>query len=340
MGTKRWLSLLSILSLIFVDPLLADETCGLQNVVYDSIFRNGFEIPPSASGNLGPPLATVPVPAFGITPTLTITNPPAGSSLTLANTAVIGTYTGPAATGVSVNGVPAVVQNGAFVVPRVSLAGGSNVLSATATTLDGLTATATVSVSHTPTASSIGLASDASAGPAPMSVGFNVIVPPTIIVQSFSFDYGDGSPIFTGAVNAIPRHTYAAAGIYEPIVTIIGLQSQTYQARTGVGIYSVPQIRTQVCSVYAFLRAKLTANDAASALMAFDDKARIRYDDFLTGPGANLPSVGASLGVLASGIFAPTFVELTSVKFQNGVLEGATVRFSQSSDGVWRIESM
>jgi hypothetical protein len=227
-----------------------------------------------------------------------------------------------------------------FVVPKVSLTSGSNTLSATVTTLDGLTATSQVVVTYTSASSSIALASDAAIGPAPMSVGFNVIVPPTIIVQSSTFDYGDGSPLYAGSIGSVPRHTYTTAGIYKPIVTIVSPQSQIYQATTGVGIYSVPQIRTQVCAVYAFLRARLSANDATNALQVFDDNARIRYSDFLTSPGTNLPSVAAALGTLASGTFAPTFAELTSVHFQNGVLEGTTVRFSQSSDGVWRIESM
>lgn len=318
----------------------ADETCGLQNVIYDSIFANGFDVSPAATGDLGPPLSTVPVPAFGITPTLAITDPSPGASVDSASIAIVGTYTGPAATGVSVSGVPAVVQNGMFVVPRISLLSGNNTLNATVTTLDGLTATTQVSITYTPASSSIGVASDATIGPVPMSVGFNVVIPSSLAVQSSTFDYGDGSPLYTGSLGSVPRHIYTAAGVYKPTVTIVDSQSQPHQAITGIGIYSVPQIRSQVCAVYAFLRARLNANDATNALQVFDDNAKIRYNDFLTNPGTNLPSVAASLGTLAAGMFAPTFAELTSVHFQNGVLEGATVRFSQGSDGVWRIESM
>lgn len=323
-----------------VSTAVAQEICGLQNVVYDSIFKNGFDVPLAASGDLGPPLGTVPVPSFGIAPTLSVTDPLPSANVGFDSIAVVGTYTGPTATGVSVNGVPAVVQNGAFVVPKVSLVNGSNTLHATVTTLDGLTATTTVNVSYSPGTSGVGLASDASVGPAPMNIGFNVIVPSAVSVQTFSFDYGDGSPPYTGSVGAVPRHTYATAGVYQPTATIVDPQHNTYMTKTGVGIYSVPQIRSQVCSVYAFLRARLNASDAPNALMVFDENARIRYNDFLTAPGVNLPSVASALGTLAAGTFAPTFAELTTVHFQNGVLEGTTVRFSQSSDGVWRIESM
>lgn len=318
----------------------ADETCGLQNVVYDSIFKNGFDVPLPASGDLGPALGTVSVPVFGVTPTIAITDPAPGVNVSFRSIAVVGTYTGPAATGVSINGVPAVVENGAFVVPQVALVSGTNTVQATVTTLDGLTATTQVAITYTPASTGIGLAADVSNGPVPISVGFNVVVPPAVAVQSFTFNYGDGSPPYTGSIASLPRHTYTTAGVYKPLATIVDTQSHTYQATTGVGIYSVPHIRSQVCSVYAYLRARLTAGDATGALKVFDENARTRYNDFLTAPATNLPTVAATLGTLAAGIFTPTFAELTSVRFQNNMLEGATVRFSQGRDGVWRIESM
>lgn len=318
----------------------ADETCGLQNVVYDSIFVNGFDVPPAASGDLGPPLGTVPVPVFGVTPTVAITDPAMGSNVGSANVAVVGTFTGPIATGVNVNGVPAVVENGAFVVPRIALSSGSNVLTATVTTLDGLTAIAQETITYTSGGTSIGVSADVSSGPAPFGVGFNVVVPSSIAMQSFSFDFGDGSPPYTGSIASLPRHTYASAGVFKPTATVVDTTSHTFRATTGIGIYSVPQVRSQVCAVYAYLRARLTANDATGALMAFDEDAQTRYHDYLTAPGTNLGLVASNLGTLASGTFAPTWVELLSVKLRNGVLQGAAIRFSQGQDGVWRIESM
>lgn len=101
----------------------------------------------------------------------------------------------------------------------------------------------------------------------------------------------------------------------------------------------MPHIRSQVCSVYAYLRARLNASDAAGALKAFDENAQIRYNDFLTASGTNLPQVAATMGILAAGSFTPTFAELLSVRVQNNAMTGVTVRFSQGQDGVWRIES-
>jgi len=181
---------LCILLLSAITTAGADETCGLQNVVYDSIFKNGFDQPPAPSGDLGPPLDTVAVPIYGVTPTIAITDPQPGTSTGSPSVAVVGTYTGPAATGVSVNGFAAVVENGAFVIPRISLVNGSNTLQATVTTLDGLTATAQVAVTYSAAPSNSSLGVDTNTGAAPLSVGFNVAPPSNVSVQSLCSTMG------------------------------------------------------------------------------------------------------------------------------------------------------
>jgi len=181
---------LCVLLLSVITTARADETCGLRNVVYDSISKNGFDQSPNPSGDLGLPLDTAAVPTYGVTPTIAITDPQPGASTGSASIAVVGTYTGPAATGVNVNGFAAVVENGAFVIPRISLVNGSNTLQATVTTLDGLTATAQVAVTYSAAPSNSSLGVDTNTGAAPLSVGFNVAPPSNVSVQSLCSTMG------------------------------------------------------------------------------------------------------------------------------------------------------
>ncbi|MGH8322815.1 MAG: hypothetical protein ACRETD_03285 [Steroidobacteraceae bacterium] len=155
---------------MFTSQARADETCGLKNVVYDGIFFDGFQ--GTQDNGLGPALGTVPVPTFGVTPTVTITYPSANAAYSVGQTSVVGTYTGPAVAGVSVDGTPAFTTSGTFIVPVLGLASGNNTLTATVTTLDGLTSTAQVVVSYTAGTPDITLTPDQSGGPVPFSIGY------------------------------------------------------------------------------------------------------------------------------------------------------------------------
>lgn len=314
----------------------ADETCGLKNVVYDAIFIDGFQ--GSQDNGLGPALGTVVVPTLGVTPTVAITYPTAGANFSVGQTSVVGTYTGPTLTGVSVNGTPAYALNGTFVVPLTGLSSGSNTLTATVTTLDGLTSTAQVTVSYAAGSADITLVPDRSIGPMPFSIGYVLTIP--FAYQSSSFDFGDGSPAYTGAPNSIPRHTYSNSRVYTAQATVVDTLNVTHQVSVKVGIYVVAQLRSQLCSVYAYLRARLNASDAPGALQAFSLIGQDRYHDYLTAGTTNLPSVGSNLGTLAGGLLAPTYAEMMAVIDQGGTIQATPVQFALGADGVWRIESL
>lgn len=316
----------------------SDETCGLKNVVYDGIFFDGFQ--GAQDNGLGPALGSVTVPTFGVTPSIAIAYPSGGASFSVGQTSVSGTYTGPAVTGVSVAGIPALVSGGNFIVPVVSLSAGSNTLTAKVTTLDGLTSTAQVTVTYSASTPDITLTPDKFGGPAPFSVGYVLSIPLSITEQSFSFDFGDGSPAYTGSPDNIPRHVYATAGMYTATGTVIDTLSHSHQVSVRIGVNTVAEVRTQLCSVYAYLRGRLVANDSVGALLAFSAFGQDRYHDFLTSGATNLPSVGANLGTLAGGTIAPTFAELVAVIDQGGTIQGSSIQFTIGSDGVWRIESL
>jgi hypothetical protein len=336
---RRSVSLIALaVGSLFAGSVWADEICGLKNVVYDGIFFDGFQ--GTQDNGLGPALGTVPVPTFGVTPTVAISYPATNASFSVGQTAVVGTYSGPAVTGVSVDGTPAFTTSGTFIVPVLGLAGGSNTLTATVTTLDGLTSTAQVIVSYTAGTPDITLTPDQSGGPAPFSIGYVLTIPSTITETSISFDFGDGSPAYTGDPTMIPRHTYTTTGVYTAQATVIDNLSHTHQVSVKVGINTVAETRTQLCSVYAYLRDRLNANDATGALQAFTLVGQDRYSAFLTAGTTNLPSIGAGLGALAGGMIAPTFAELMAVVDQGTTIRATPVHFARGSDGVWRIESL
>lgn len=331
---QRWLFLATLLFL----PGAHAETCGLQNVVYDSIFEHDFD-PPSAPV-LGPPLSTVSAPLLGVAPTLAVTYPAAGAVIETDKTVVTGTYTGPAATGISVQGLPAYLVGNTFFAPGITLQPGSNTFAVKATTLDGLTAETSLTITRAATVQPLTLSTTAALGPKPFRVSFLTRLTAPTTIASLSLDFGDGSAPFVGAPDSLPSHTYTTPGIYTATATATGANGLSYTAATRVGIGSIPQQREILCSVYAHLRARLQANDRAGALVAFTGPAKRRYEPYFTTVGAALPGLANKLGTIAGGQIAPAFAEMTVVTAVNGAWRGNALVFSQGADGVWRIDGL
>jgi hypothetical protein len=226
----------------------AQEVCGLQTATYDILFANGFD--PLKTG-VGPSTETVLPPTLGTTPTITIASPASGPTLASSKVQVSGTFTGPTDTGVNVNGVRAYLYDGHFLTKPFTLQSGSNTLTATATTIDGLTASASETVSQG-TDSGVVLSVSADASFSPTTLTYSIAVPTAIIRQSISLDYGDGSPPYTGT--GALSHAYAAPGVYVAQLTLTDTNNVQYTTQHSVAILSTPELRRTLCSVYALVR--------------------------------------------------------------------------------------
>ena len=312
----------------------AQEACGLQTATYDILFANGFDLPKTG---LGQATETVLPPTLGTTPTITITAPASGATLAAGTVQVSGTVTGSTDTGVSVNGVRAYINNGHFLTKPFTLQSGSNTLTATATSIDGLTATATESVSQS-SSSGVTLSASVDAGFSPASVVFSAGVPASIITQSLTIDFGDGSPPYTGT--SAPSHAYTAAGIYTAQLTLTDNHSVQYTSQRLVAILSTPELRRTLCSVYALVRTRLAAGDAPGALNAFHVKQQQKYGTLFTKLGANMPTAATRLGTVANGIVGINDAELILVLDQSGQVNGYPLHLSPDISGVWRIDAM
>lgn len=313
----------------------AQEACGLQAATFDIIFKYGFET--SAAG-LGPPLGTVNPPALGVTPTITITSPTGGATLPGDGVQVVGTVSGPADTGVAVNGVPAQIVGGQFVTPRFVLQDGSNTLTAVATTIDGLTATSAITITANASSAVVALVTDAQVGYAPTSAGFSASVPSSIIVQNISLAYGDGA-IYSGT-GPIPRHTYATAGIFKANLTITDTTSHVYTSSSTITAVDFAAQRQTLCSVYAHLRSRMAVSDVPGALYAFQNKHRQKYLTLFNALGVNLPAAAARLGVIGNGTIGLTTAELFLILEQAGQVNAYPLHMAMDGSGVWRIDAM
>ncbi len=333
----------------------AQEVCGLQGVTYNNMFRNGFEANTPGSAvqktdqtellglwNFDKPIAIAPIPSGG-SPAITITEPASSGPIPGHFVQLRGTVSGPINTGVSVNGIPAHVQNNEFVTPILTLSeSGPTTFTATATTLDG--ATASVGQIHDSVAANgVRLTANKTAEFPNRPVRFSLTVDPALAIQQITVDFdGDGTPEFTGANPLLlpATYTYSQPGIYtaEARVTTASAGVLT-STQTHVAV-DVVELRIRACSVYGALRTRLTANDVAAAILVFPGEHRPLYEATFNALGTNRPVYAGRLGTIATGLLTPLSASLTVITTDEAPPQAYRIRVVQASDGVWRIEEM
>jgi hypothetical protein len=317
----------------------AQEICGLQTASFDIIFADAFDPPPSG---LGPALGTVNAPTLGIAPTVSITYPAPSSTLTGGMVQVSGTVSGPPDTGVAVNGIRAYVNNGQFMTPPFVVDASTTSITAQATTLDGLTATASNAVMSVPGTPATTLTTGTPVGFSPLPLRFNLTTNVAQTVQTVSVDYGDTTSYNGTALGDLPIHTYVQPGVYVVNATITFTSGPPQTASTMVIAMALTEQRNDICSVYAYLRAQMAADQVSSATQTMMGDLSIRLTPFFQALSTNneIAGVAAQLGTLAAGTIGLDSADIVAVRDVGGQLLGYPVHFAKGSDGVWRIDSM
>jgi PKD repeat protein len=339
-----------------VASVQAQEICGLQNAVYPQMLKDGFEnvgtpaaitfapaVKTSKVITLGPALTMAPVPNGSTPPTISISEPLSGAVIEGRRVQVRGTYTGPAGTGVSVNGLPAILQGNQFVIREMILPLGATMLDAKATTIGGLTATATRAVSANSNVPSVQWRANKLAEFTSVGVDFQTTIAASILVQSISVDFnGDGTPEFSGSnPSLLPSHfDYVAPGVYTAKLTVVtqAPSSQTITATQIIAVVDLAAYRTRICSTYGYLRDRLNASDVSGALLAFPTDRRSSYQPFFNALGTNRPAMAARLGTIANGTLTFNSAKLMVVRINGAQVQGYPLQITQSNDGVWRID--
>lgn len=337
----RCFSALLILSSLLGVQVQAQETCGLQDANFDTIYVDGFD-PPTTGGGIGPPASTVPAPTLGVTPSITITWPTAGTVLPAGKVQIVGTVTGSINTGVAVAGTRAYVQNGVFVTPELTVDSTVTSLTATATTMDGLAASASVSVTASTIEPDASLSTATPVGFSPLPVGFRLGVKSGLTLQSVSIDYdGNGSPDYTGTTASnLPIFTYPTPGSYTATASLTFSDHAPVTVKHRVIVLALAEQRTAICSTYAHLRVRLTAQDATGASYSLAGSLKSRLLPLFNALGTRMPTVAVKLGALADGLIGFDAADITAVRDLTDEVRGYPIHFARDENGVWRITSM
>lgn len=317
------------------------QQCGTYN---GTLFKDGFG-PPDASFVMEPEVTLSPE---GTPMALTISAPADNAVLGTDTVQVYGSYAGPPAVGVAINGDPT-VQTASQYIGMVTLEPGFNTITVTLTTLSGITQTLTRNVSYEPAQQpEIELQAESQGEHAPIKRGFTLKTKPGLglTITRLQMDYdGDGNfELDTPNGATALRYEYTTPGVFTPVATVTLDDSDPMSpplVRTSsrkMAIVPLPLTRATLCYVNYRMKARLTANDIPGALESLHEEIRQEWQEEFA--QMDLPQVAPRLGFVVNGRLG---IRIAELKVRQDTDRGPRVKsisFERAEDGVWRITSM
>lgn len=324
-------------------PATAQANCGKPPV---EIFVDGFRDLPYPPAPSPPPTVVLPSEATPLT--VAITSPSNGYSTRRNDVEVRGTFSGPPNTGIRVNGRAPLVHGNNFVLPNLKLPDGASVIEARVESMTGssLVASANVTVDSGAPVVPLVLSVDRAGGFAPMPISFSWATATAMTFDRLQFDYdGDGNfDLDTATTSTALRFNYSTPGIYNARIrlTTPAPESLALEATRQVVSTNSNYVRATLCYVFERMRSRLAASDVAGALESLHPSIQPRFSTFWGANVAQLPTIAAALGDVATGTLGIDSAQLMVTRSVEGQQEPDAffINFEQDVDGIWHISGM
>lgn len=271
---------------------------------------------------------------------ISVISPIQAATVTSNTVNVVGTFTGPLNTGITVNGIAASLSGNKFAASNVPLEEGGNTLTILATTLDGFTVTKTLSVTRAGS-SPYRIETFPSAGIAPLEVQFSIENLGTDPITRIDVDFeGDGSVDFTttDAAGEI-RHTYRNPGVFEAAVTLTNNVGSRVEKAVVVG-QDPSQMDQLFNALWKGMNDALVAKDKPKALEHLNSAARTKYAPVFEELMPYFSGIISSYSPLQRVNVSEEIGEYAVNRLIDGKNSLFLIYFLKDVDGIWRIDSM
>ncbi|MHB8535100.1 MAG: hypothetical protein ACYDBW_06590 [Sulfuricaulis sp.] len=284
---------------------------------------------------------TVPLRLYFMPLHVTVTEPLAGSTVNTENLILGGSFVGPENTGITVNGIVALLDGDKFYVNNLPLMPGQNTLSIMLTAPDGTTRTQTVSVTSTGR-NPLQVNVEPQSGIAPLTTRFIPTLNNGRILQRIDADAnGDGTTDLTITDPTQPiEYLYNAPGTYRPWIIATDSQGQTYTQALVVVVQDPQKMDQFFTAIWNGMNNALKGGDVNAAVHYLNESAKHKYQPVFQ---ALLPKMGeivASYSPLYRLSVTEDIGEYAIQRSYNGGSRVYLTYFLKDADGVWRVDGM
>jgi hypothetical protein len=297
-----------------------------------------YTLTAKATDNLGATTASAPVSilvnAFG----LTIVSPVDGATVAGDRVTVSGSFQAPPHSGISVNGVVAVVAGSDFYAHDVPISAGSQTLTATLTTLDGKTASQSISVTGAP-APGVQINASPQSGLPPLEVNFTITNTTPSPIQKVEIDW-DGNGTFDLTMSGDFTLTYSTPWTYRTAVKVTLADGSAYTQSFPIVVQDAAQMDQMFKSLWSGMNDALIAGDKAAALNYLSPPARAKYGPVFDVLMPHMAEIVGSYSQPQLGNYSEGMAEYAIGRTINGTRHVFLIYFLQDPSGIWRLDSM
>ncbi len=269
---------------------------------------------------------------------IVVLSPVSGDTINRPDVLVRGTFTNSsgAETGISVNGVPALVFGNEFCANHVPLAQGANTITVAAVDSAGHKAVQSLGVPAEPAGQFCTVVSVPEASLAPYA-GELIIAAPSEIQSATMLVYGPGAAAcdLDGA-GPYPL-TIFGPGLYRLAVEVTTEDSNSFTDETAVLVYDAGQLDALLQAKWNAMKACLGAGDVPGALKDFDPGNKPIFEYSLNLLQDHLGEVVAGMKNITLVKATETQAEYNLVGEQNGQEYSFYLVFEKDGRGIWRL---
>lgn len=216
------------------------------------------------------------------------------------------------------------------------LEGGTNLLTATLTTLDGRTATHTIFVNASGALSPFSVDVEPAAGYAPLATAVRVYNP-NAVNASFTFD-GFG-PFFLPARGSTQLNVTFPVGVHTPGI-IIRVGTSSFVHRLVVDARDRAQTDAMLRAVWSGMNDALAAGNKDAAMRYLNAEAQVKYGPAFDTLLPHMPAIVASYSSLEQVSLTGNVGEYAITRMDGTTKRLYLIYFMRDADGVWRIDGM
>ena len=242
-------------------------------------------------------------------------------------------------TGVTVNGIVAVVYNGEFFVNHVPLQDGQTTITANAVDTAGNAASHSILVTADTSQPHVTLRANIESGIAPLTSYFSVSTSIPNSVANYAFDYeGDGTDDYTGTTFEDISVTYNGEGVAYPTIIVTDDQGMNYTDTIAIVVLNQNDLDALLQAKWEGMKTALMAGDVTTALSYFVEESRNRYDAiFSQMNSAEIDAVFSSINELRVYSIKGRAAQCGAIRIESGGTFSYPVTFVKDENGIWKL---